>query len=49
MTLSRACGHWGSCAEYLHQTVLSLETHGIHDGYLWDLQERVAALIEAQA
>ena len=48
-TLSRACGHWGSCAEYLHQTVLSLETHDIHDGYLWDLQERVAALIEAQA
>jgi glutathione-specific gamma-glutamylcyclotransferase len=49
LTLSRACGHWGSCAEYLHQTVLSLEAHGIHDGYLWDLQERVAALIESQA
>jgi cation transport protein ChaC len=48
-TLSRACGHWGSCAEYLHQTVLSLERHGIHDSYLWDLQERVAALIESQA
>jgi cation transport protein ChaC len=47
-TLSRACGHWGSGAEYLHQTVLSLETHGIHDSYLWDLQDRVAALIEAQ-
>lgn len=47
-TLSRACGHWGSCAEYLHQTVLSLDGAGIHDGYLWDLQERVAALIEAQ-
>jgi hypothetical protein len=29
--------------------VLSLETHGIHGGYLWDLQKRVAALIEAQA
>ena len=48
-TLSKACGHWGSCAEYLHQTVLSLDANGIHDGYLWDLQERVAALIEAQA
>ena len=48
-TLSRACGHWGSGAEYLHQTVLSLETHGIHDSYLWDLQDRVAELIEAQA
>jgi glutathione-specific gamma-glutamylcyclotransferase len=47
-TLSRACGHWGSCAEYLHQTVLSLDAAGIHDGYLWDLQERVAALLEAQ-
>jgi hypothetical protein len=35
--------------KYLHQTVLSLGTHGIHDSYLWDLQERVAALIEAQA
>ena len=48
LTLSKACGHWGSCAEYLHQTVLSLDAAGIHDGYLWDLQERVAALIEAQ-
>jgi glutathione-specific gamma-glutamylcyclotransferase len=47
LTLSRACGHWGSCADYLHQTVLSLERHGIHDEYLWDLQERVAALIDA--
>ena len=47
LTLSRACGHWGSCAEYLHQTVLSLDANGIHDGHLWDLQERVAALIEA--
>ena len=48
LTLSKACGHWGSCADYLHQTVLSLDAAGIHDGYLWDLQERVAALIEAQ-
>jgi len=48
LTLSRACGHWGSCADYLHQTVLSLGAHGIHDDYLWDLQDRVAALIEAQ-
>jgi cation transport protein ChaC len=47
LTLSRACGHWGSCADYLHQTVLSLDANGINDGYLWDLQERVAALIEA--
>jgi glutathione-specific gamma-glutamylcyclotransferase len=47
-TLAVACGHWGSCADYLHQTVLSLAAAGIHDGYLWNLQERVAELIEAQ-
>ncbi len=47
-TLAMACGHWGSCAGYLHQTVLSLDAVGIHDCYLWDLQERVAELIEAQ-
>jgi cation transport protein ChaC len=46
-TLARACGHWGSGAEYLRQTVLSLESAGIHDPYLWALQERVAELIEA--
>ena len=48
-TLSLACGHWGSGADYLHQTVLSLDAVGIHDGYLWELQERVAELIEAQS
>ncbi len=47
-TLAKACGHWGSCADYLHQTVLSLDAAGIHDDYLWGLQERVAELIEAQ-
>ncbi len=44
--LATACGHWGSGAEYLHQTIVCLEREGIHDPYLWDLQERVAALIE---
>lgn len=44
--ISRACGHWGSNAEYLRQTTLSLESEGIHDPYLWDLQERVAKKIE---
>ncbi len=44
--LSQACGHWGSGAEYLLQTVLALETEGIHDPYLWALQERVAELID---
>ncbi|MFT3986682.1 gamma-glutamylcyclotransferase [Aestuariivirga sp.] len=44
--LASACGHWGSGADYLLQTVLALETNGIHDPYLWDLQKRVAAAIE---
>jgi cation transport protein ChaC len=44
--LAEACGHWGSGAEYLLQTVLALEAAGIHDPYLWDLQERVAERIE---
>jgi cation transport protein ChaC len=46
--LARACGHWGSGADYLRQTVLSLEDAGIHDPYLWDLQDRVAEVIESQ-
>jgi len=46
--LSEACGHWGSGAEYLLQTVVALEGEGIHDPYLWTLQERVATLIESR-
>jgi cation transport protein ChaC len=44
--LSEACGHWGTGAEYLLQTVTSLEAAGFRDPYLWDLQERVAIEIE---
>jgi glutathione-specific gamma-glutamylcyclotransferase len=44
--LAVACGHWGSGADYLRQTVVSLHREGIHDDYLWDLQERVAREIE---
>ncbi len=44
-TLAKACGHWGSCAEYLHNTVAHLEEHGIHDRGLWKLQELVAGRI----
>jgi cation transport protein ChaC len=47
-TLSQACGHWGTGADYLLQTVTALEAAGIHDPHLWDLQERVADLIEAR-
>ena len=45
--VARACGHWGSCAEYLHNTVAHLEDHGIHDRSLWRLQALVAERIKA--
>ena len=41
--LARACGHVGSCAEYLLQTVTHLEELGIRDQRLWRLQAMVAA------
>jgi glutathione-specific gamma-glutamylcyclotransferase len=44
--LARACGHWGSGAEYLYNTVHHLESQGIHDAGLWQLQELVAAEIK---
>ena len=45
--LARACGHWGSGAEYLYNTVSHLEQLGIHDENLWALQELVAGEIAA--
>lgn len=45
--LARACGHWGSGAEYLFNTVVHLEQLGIHDEGLWALQEKVAREIES--
>ncbi len=45
--LARACGHWGTGAEYLLHTVAHLEERGIRDPYLWKLQHMVAQLIEA--
>jgi cation transport protein ChaC len=44
--LARACGYWGSGADYLYNTVSHLEALGIHDEGLWALQELVAAEIE---
>ena len=44
--VARACGHWGSCAEYLYNTVRHLEEHGIRDRNLWRLQQLVAERIE---
>lgn len=40
--LARAAGHLGTSAEYLHNTIVKLEEFGIHDSYLWRLQELVA-------
>ena len=41
-TLARACGHVGSGAAYLLQTVAKLEEFGIRDRNLWRLQQLVA-------
>jgi cation transport protein ChaC len=46
--LAKACGHIGSGAEYLLNTVTHLEAKGIHDANLWRLQKLVAARIEAE-
>ena len=45
--LAGACGHWGSGAEYLLNTVLHLEEHGIRDRNLWRLQALVADRLAA--
>ncbi len=45
--LATACGHWGTGAEYLLNTVTALEAKGIHDSGLWHLQQLVAERIEA--
>jgi len=44
--LARACGHVGSCASYLYNTVAKLEEFGIYDRNLWRLQELVAGEIK---
>ena len=46
--IATAAGHWGSCAEYLRETVAHLETLGIRDRNLWHLQELVAERIRAR-
>jgi cation transport protein ChaC len=40
--LAKACGHGGSCAEYLYNTISHLEDRGIRDRHLWHLQSLVA-------
>lgn len=43
--LATSCGHWGSGADYLYNTVKNLEARGIHDAHLWRLQQLVAERI----
>ncbi len=45
-TLARACGHWGTGAEYLLNTITQLEARGIRDAGLWRLQALVAREID---
>ncbi|MEZ5831602.1 MAG: gamma-glutamylcyclotransferase [Dongiaceae bacterium] len=45
--MAHACGEGGSSAEYLLETVLKCEELGIHDPFLWRLQELVAERIGA--
>lgn len=40
--IAKACGQGGSCAEYLHNTVVDLQAEGIRDRNLWRLQALVA-------
>jgi cation transport protein ChaC len=42
-THATACGKFGSSADYLHKTVESLATHGVHDAHLARLRRRVLA------
>ena len=46
--LASACGHWGSGAAYLYNTVVHLEELGIRDSTLWRLQKLVAEEISAR-
>lgn len=46
--IALACGHLGSNAAYLYNTIVKLEEYGIHDRNLWQLQELVADEIRRQ-
>lgn len=47
--LATAAGHWGSCADYLRETVWRLEELGIHDASLWRIQELVAERLKVRS
>ena len=44
--LATAAGERGSMAQYLHSTITHLAERGIHDPYLWKLQDLVAQRLE---
>ncbi len=44
--LATAVGMFGSMPDYVLNTVQCLEESGIHDPYLWEMQERVAEYLE---
>ena len=46
--LATAAGERGSMADYLWSTISNLEARGIHDDYLWQLQDRVAGRLMAE-
>jgi cation transport protein ChaC len=46
--IARAVGVWGSCAEYVYETIRHLERFGIRDQGLWKLQSLVADNILAE-
>jgi cation transport protein ChaC len=47
--LATAAGHWGTCAEYIFNTVSHLEEMGIRDSNLWRLQALVAERLMLKA
>src|SRR5262245_26589494 len=47
--IATGCGHRGSCAEYLLNSVLKLAEYGIYDRNLWRLQALVADRLTAMA
>ena len=44
--LAQSCGHLGTGADYLLNTVTQLELRGMHDEGLWQLQQLVAERID---
>ena len=46
-SLATSAGDGGTMAQYLHNTVSHLEARGIHDRYLWKMQDLVAQKIAA--